>query len=242
MQYSSRPRLALEMAFVRATQAGQIVPTATLLGRLDGLLAGGSVLSPGAERPVFATIATAEPEPAAVMAMPLQAAASSSAMLPEQKKNEITDTLPALPEQSRQSLSATTIPPHGREVKRHWEGFVEYVKERKHWMAPVLQLCATARDEGSELVLRFDDPSDCKLLQEADNLKLLQSFALDFFQHDFRVVFKTRGAPAAKDGGGNEAESLLAGRRVLANDPMVQMTAEIFGGQVGSIRTGEKER
>ena len=107
-------------------------------------------------------------------------------------------------------------------------------------MAPVLQLCAMARDEGSELVLKFDDPSDCKLLQEHDNLKLLQSFALDFFQHDFRVVFKVRGAQAVEDGGGDEAESLLADRRVLANDPMVQMTAEIFGGQVGSIRTGPK--
>jgi hypothetical protein len=39
---------------------------------------------------------------------------------------------------------------------------------------------------------------------------------------------------------GDEAESLLAERRVLANDPMVQMAAEVFGGQVGSIRTGSK--
>jgi DNA polymerase-3 subunit gamma/tau len=115
---------------------------------------------------------------------------------------------------------------------------VEYVKERKRWMAPVLQLCASARDEGGKLVLKFDDPSDCKLLQEHDNLKLLQAFALDFFQHDFRVVFKVRGAQAAENGGGDEAESLLAERRVLANDPMVRMTTEIFGGQVGSIRTG----
>jgi DNA polymerase-3 subunit gamma/tau len=125
-------------------------------------------------------------------------------------------------------------------VKKHWESFIEYVKERKRWMAPVLQLCAAARDEGGELVLKFDDPSDCKLLQEHDNLKLLQQFALDFFQHDFRVVFKVRGAQAAEEGGGDEAESLLAERRVLANDPMVQMAAEVFGGQVGSIRTGAK--
>jgi len=237
MQYSSRPRLALEMAFVRATQAGQIVPTATLLGRLDGLLAGVVPLPHSAGKSLPPTISTAEPEPA--MSRP-SVSASTSRPLPEQKKNEIAPEATASQEHSGQSSPSATVPPTGREVKRHWEAFIQYVKERKRWMAPVLQLCASARDEGGELVLRYDDPSDCKLLQEHDNLKLLQAFALDFFQHDFRVVFKVRGARAVEDGGGDEAESLLVERRVLANDPMVQMTTEIFAGQVGSIRTGLK--
>jgi len=236
MQYSSRPRLALEMAFVRATQAGQIVPTATLLGRLDGLLAGAVLLPQGAGRPVSLAISTAESEPFA----PRSSLVSSSETLPEQKKNEIVPESRAPQGQGGQSSSSTAVLPAGREVKRHWEAFVGYVKERKRWMAPVLQLCASARDEGGELVLKFDDPSDCKLLQEHDNLKLLQAFALDFFQHDFRVVFKVRGGQTTDDGGGDEAESLLAERRVLANDPKVQMTTEIFGGQVGSIRTGSR--
>ena len=239
MQYSSRPRLALEMAFVRATQAGQIVPTATLLGRLDELLAGVS-LPQSVGRPVFQAIATAEPEPVAPRAMVQSSIASSSGTMPEQKKNEIADTPTALSAQDEQALPMAVAPSSSREVKKHWGAFVEYVKERKRWMAPVLQLCSSARDEGGELVLRFDDPSDCKLLQEHDNLKLLQAFALDFFQHDFRVVFKVRGAQATDDGGGAEAESLFAERRVLAKEPMVQMAAEIFGGQVGSIRTGSK--
>ena len=240
MQYSSRPRLALEMAFVRATQAGQIVPAATLLGRLDGLLAGTTPLPQMAGRPGFQGISTAEPEPAVPKGMPRPSVTPSSETFPEQKKNEIKPESTPVPEHGSQFPPAPDVSPPGREVKTHWEAFIEYVKERKRWMAPVLQLCAMARDEGNELVLRFDDPSDCKLLQEHDNLKLLQSFALEFFQHDFRVVFKVRGAQAVGDGGGDEAESLLADRRILANDPMVQMTAEIFGGQVGSIRTGSK--
>lgn len=242
MQYSSRPRLALEMAFVRATQAGQVVPAAALLGRLDGLLAGVVPLPQEAGRPVSPAISTAEPEPAAAKPGPWPSVASSSRPLPEQKKNDIMAPPAPVSEQGGQAPPAmpASSQGQGREVKRHWGAFIEYVKERKRWMAPVLQLCALARDEGSQLVLKFDDPSDCKLLQEHDNLKLLQSFALDFFQHDFRVVFKVRGAPAAEDGGGDEAESLLAERRVLVNDPMVQMAAEIFGGQVGSIRTGSR--
>ena len=240
MQYSSRPRLALEMAFVRATQAGQIVPAATLLGRLDGLLAGVASLPQGIGRQGFQGISTAEPDPVVPKGMPRPSVPLCSGTFPEQKKNEINPESTPVPEHGSQFPPVPDVSPPGREVKKHWEAFIEYVKERKRWMAPVLQLCAMARDEGSELVLRFDDPSDCKLLQEHDNLKLLQSFALEFFQHDFRVVFKVRGAQDVRDGGGDEAESLLADRRILANDPMVQMTAEIFGGQVGSIRTGSK--
>lgn len=239
MQYSSRPRLALEMAFVRATQAGHIVPAATLLGRLDELLAGADSLSQSTARSVHQVISTAEPEPSPPRT---SIAVPSSGALPEQKKNETVGSVTSLAEQDGQSIPVSIAPPSGREVKKHWDEFVGYVKERKRWMAPVLQLCAMAREEGNELVLKFDDPSDCKLLQEHDNLKLLQAFALDFFQHDFRVVFKVRGAQPTEDGGGDEAEAVLAERRVLANDPMVQMATEIFGGQVGSIRTGPRSR
>jgi DNA polymerase-3 subunit gamma/tau len=243
MQYSSRPRLALEMAFVRATQAGQIVPAATLLGRLDQLLAGAAPRPQSAASTVFAQISTSEPVPVAPMPkeVPTQAVPSlSAAPLSELKKNERAETPAALPEQSRQSFSTPSAPSPGREVKRDWGAFVEYVRERKHWMAPVLQLCAMPRNEGEQLLLKFDDPSDCKLLQEHDNLKLLQSFVLDFFQRDFRVVFRAAGAPAVGDGANDEAEGLVAERRGLANDPMVQMAAEIFGAQVGSIRTGSR--
>ncbi|HIJ89670.1 MAG: DNA polymerase III subunit gamma/tau [Desulfobulbaceae bacterium] len=246
MQYSSRPRLALEMAFVRATQAGQIVPTATLLGRLDGLLAGVAQSSQGAGRPGSPMISTAEPELSVPRSVPRQSESASSSvpLTEEQKKNETVSAPMRSPQSSGQSSPTTTVAPAAarREVRQHWEAFIEYVKERKRWMAPVLQLCAMARDEGGELVLKFDDPSDCKLLQEHDNLKLLQTFVLDFFQHDFRVVFRLRGAQAAEEGGGDEAEALLTERRVLANDPMVQMATEIFAGQVGSIRTGTKGR
>ena len=49
MQYSAHPRLVLEMAFVKAVQAGQVVPAASLLSRLDGLVKEGggySVVAP----------------------------------------------------------------------------------------------------------------------------------------------------------------------------------------------------
>ena len=40
IQYSSHPRMALEMTFVKAVQVGEIVPVSSLLARLDSMLEG----------------------------------------------------------------------------------------------------------------------------------------------------------------------------------------------------------
>ena len=45
MQYSSHPRLAFEMALIRAAEAGNVVPVAELLGKLETMQSGGVVAS-----------------------------------------------------------------------------------------------------------------------------------------------------------------------------------------------------
>ncbi len=236
MQYSSRPRMAMELAFIRASQAGQIVPVAALLGRLDALLATTAPLPPVA-RVSMPGVASAEPAPRFA---PASASVPASPAPAAEKKTESPPEPPAAAEKAAESFQAPPVPA-GRQVRRHWEEFIDYVKERKRWMAHVLRLCASARDEGSDLVLKFDDPSDCKVLEEHDNLKLLTEFAQDFFQHAFRIVFHVRGSRSDGEAG-EEGESPSEERRALANDPLVQMASEIFGGQVGSIRTGPRSR
>ncbi|MFZ5774417.1 MAG: DNA polymerase III subunit gamma/tau [Thermodesulfobacteriota bacterium] len=237
MQHSTRPRLLMEMAFVRASQAGQVVGVTELLGRLDELLAGvplAALFSAGA--PAEASqprqeAGVAGEVAAQIVSAPAVEAQPATAIAPE-------STTPA-------ALTVEAAPaarPAGRlEVKRHWDAFLRYVKERKMWMAQSLRLCASAREEGDQLVLKFDDPADCKILQEHDHLKLLTELAQDFFQHDFKVVFNVRGNRSEGEGG-EEADSPLEERRALANDPLVQMAVEIFGGQVGGIRTGPRSR
>jgi DNA polymerase-3 subunit gamma/tau len=95
-------------------------------------------------------------------------------------------------------------------------------------------------EEGTELMVKFDEISDCKMLQESDNLKLLTEFAQDFFQHGWRVVIQVKGAAVGGDPA--EAESPQEERRALAADPLVQMTTEIFSGQIAGIRTGPRSR
>jgi DNA polymerase-3 subunit gamma/tau len=130
---------------------------------------------------------------------------------------------------------------HTKDVRKNWDDFVAYVKERKPWMAQVLRLCENPREEGAELLIRFHNPSDCMLLQKPENVKSLTEYALDFFQKELRVKISSRGGRA--DG---QDEAVHDGpkeeRRALANDPLVQMAVEIFGGQVGAIRTGPRFR
>ncbi|HIJ78469.1 MAG: DNA polymerase III subunit gamma/tau [Desulfobulbaceae bacterium] len=245
MQYSSRPRMVLEMAFIRATQAGRVVPVADLLTRLDQLLAGADFSLPAAPAAVMAPPVTAEPAPSFAPQGGGARPHPSAPQVAPQKKTEVILEQPVAPRSTTAGHSVGSpgqkVGAAGKQVRQDWDEFIGYVKSRKAWMAHVLRLSGVGRDEGSELVMKFDDPSDCSVMQEHDNLKLINEFAQDFFQRDFKVVFRVRGV---KDDGeqGDDGDNPREERRALANDPLVQMTNEIFSGQVGNVRTGPRSR
>jgi DNA polymerase-3 subunit gamma/tau len=128
-----------------------------------------------------------------------------------------------------------------RDVRKDWDDFVEYVKDRKGWMGQVLKICLPPKIEGGELQIKFDDLTECRILLQADNLKILTEFAQDFFQIELRVKVGARGGDTG-NGNGGQAGAPQEERRALVRDPLVQMTSEIFNGQVGSVRTGPRSR
>ena len=133
-----------------------------------------------------------------------------------------------------------TSPPT-KEVRKHWDEFIGYVMDRKKWMAHTLRLYSNVRVEDTDLILKFDDPSDCKMLQTKENIKFLTEFSQDFFQKEFKIVIKIRGADS--NGVINEVGNVpQEERRALANDPLVQMATEVLGGRVVKIRTGPRSR
>jgi DNA polymerase-3 subunit gamma/tau len=145
------------------------------------------------------------------------------------------------PKDIEETVVEPGTPPPTKEVRKHWDEFIEYVMDRKKWMAHTLRLCSNVRVEETDLVLKFDDPSDCKMLQTKENIKFLTEFSQDFFQKEFKIVIKIRGADAGgvinEVGNGPQEE-----RRALANDPLVQMATEVLGGRVVKIRTGPRSR
>ncbi|MFH7320381.1 DNA polymerase III subunit gamma/tau [Desulfurivibrio sp. D14AmB] len=251
MQYASRPKLVLEMTFVRATQAGQIVPAAQILGRLEQLLAGlpgggggGAPAAPGEGTPKRETSygpggapvgggGSRLAEPAAELVKAPPVAAQPEPMVTAEP---VSKPAPAVEPRIAPTPSAESGPKEGgRDLRRDWDGFVRYVRERKVWMAPVLEMAAGAREEGGELLVRYDDSADCKLLEEPENSRLLTEYAQDYFQQELTLRLRIRGGDSVVvDGDGLPQEE----RRALANDPLVQAVTEIFNGDVVGIRTG----
>ena len=255
MQYSSHPRLAFEMALIRAAEAGNVISVADLLGKLESMQSGGvvaSVSKPTAPRAPVPKPAVKEKAKTAALKK------TDTAVVPEKPRQEqkqtvidskdddpITDVpleIKAPPRQNTEESAAENVaPPSTREVRKNWDEFIEYVMDRKKWMAHTLRLCSNVREEGTDLILKFDDPSDCKMLQTKENMKFLTEFSQDFFQKEFTLGIKIRGADSqgimGQEGIGPQEE-----RRALANDPLVQMATEVLGSRVVNIRTGPRSR
>jgi DNA polymerase-3 subunit gamma/tau len=267
MQYSSHPRLALEMTLIRAAEAGNVVPVIQLLERLEGMQGKGSAapvtVSPRPQAPTpkppvkeeakkETAPKTVEPE---VPEKPVQQEKTEEVIeeviegkVEETEKQVIEEPAEPQPAQeatplkeTEESVAEPGTPPPTKEVRKNWDEFTEYVMDRKKWMGHTLRLCSNVRVEDMDLVLKFDDPSDCKMLQTKENIKFLTEFSQDFFQKEFKIVIKIRGADS--NGVINEAGSgPQEERRALANDPLVQMATEVLGGRVVKIRTGPRSR
>ncbi len=251
MGQSLQPRLALETAFLKIIEAGNVVPVTTLLGHVQELLSGlpqdpGPVIAPqpavpstDENRSKKGEIQEPAPDPS------LSASVDIDSVSPSTLREESIVPVSENEDSLDSSASKTPRPPvqihaHERDVRRDWIAFTEYVKDRKVWMAKDLQRADSARQEGEELHLHYSDPANCALLRTKENRLLLTEFVLDFFQKELKVRFIL---PADDEkSNGNGAERPQKQRQRLANDPQVQMAVEIFNGQIGDIRIGPRSR
>jgi DNA polymerase III subunit gamma/tau len=270
LRFSSQPRLALETAFLKIIEAGNVVPVNALLGKINDLLNGlpeeqERTVTPAApmqkktaerelqhqleplsnpkveDEPPLPEEPQGEPYPS-----PLAEHTATATKLPQEEEPDKTESLPspaASPrEYPNQVHAAGSKPhPHTHDVRKDWMEFMDYVKERKIWMSQDLQRADSAKEVDGELHLHYSDPTICTLLRNKDNRKLLTEFVLDFFQKDLTVRF------ILPEANGNENDdddptSPHRLRRRLSQDPLVQMTVEIFNGQVGDIRIGPRSR
>jgi len=321
---SVRPRLALELALVRAVQAGSLVPVGEILARLDRLLGDDSdeelaalaarhapaapvsppVIAGAAPLPTFsaghpptldaqppapaardlaADVVVEADRPAAVAASPLVEApapvvpsvppADASRLPPGQdregeraatRESVRDDAVPAGRQGEprsgvdegthspaiRPEASPTVAPPPDptaveeaveKKIRRRWDGFIDYVKGRKEWMAHALRRCDSFALVEGRLVIRFQLGADCVLFQQRENLRLLSEFALDFFQENIQIRFEALDGIscniAGEDDNGPRRQRLK-----LANHATVQLASEIFQGRIGDIRVGPRFR
>ena len=264
LRHTTQPKLALETAFLKIIEAGNIVPVTQLLGKIDSLmeeLPADSAESPEshspkkkieAEKPVTSSQEVPpQPSPEPVVADEANAQVEEEPPFPSEESfpEAMMDESPpptdneSLAEEAEavEPVGEIEIHPHTHDVRRDWLEFTEYVKERKIWMAQDLQLADAAKEVDGELHLHYSDPTICTLLKNRDNRKLLTEFVLDYFQKDLTVRFIT---PEINGNGvdDEDPESPHKQRQKLSRDPLVQMAVEIFNGQVGDIRIGPRSR
>ncbi len=229
MRYATQPRLCLESTFLKIVSTDDVVPVTRLLGKLDQLLQNNErsdhkrLISPASKKktPDQSFIKqTINPQPAPVM----------------EKVEE-----PPLPEEPQAPEKEKPVPhPHMHDVRKDWPEFIAHVKDRKVWMAQDLQRANRAREVDGKLQLHFSDNTNCAVLRQKENIKLLTEFVLDFFQKDLTLHFITPDKKDDKDSDAAESPHKL--RQKLANDPLVLMATEIFSGQIGDIRVGPRSR
>jgi len=249
LQYSAQPRMALEMCFVKAVQASDIVPVSTLLSRLDLLIAGQpkEVIQEKQTRqestpPDAAPVVSDEPEQEIkVETVPAPATLQGDERDAGPLKSEVgpgKNQEWAVGQDLKQQAAALTQPAP-KDIVKEWDGFLEHVRDRKKWMGSTLGLAEKVVERDGQLIIKFDEQSECLYLQDAANMKLLVEFAQDFFQKELAVKIEVAGLGGGSEVGEGQPQEE---RRALANDPRVQLTVEVLGGQVAGIRTGPRSR
>ena len=263
--FSSQPRFAVEMAFIKAVHAREVVPVTALLGRLDELLENDSsdpdkkklvteeFVSPPFEKqqqsdeqkiethedvPVL-KINTEEPETNEIQQQDAEPAGD------EVSVNALAEDVQApLAKETNQDDSSDGLA--GAEllrkgVRQHWSEFISYVRDRKPWMASALQVATAVNLEGDQLLIHYATATECGLLKNRENLTPLTEFAMDFFQENFKIRFVLPDAKQCEidpvSGKSPQQE-----RQSLASDGLVLTAVDIFNGEVGDIRVGPRFR
>ncbi len=219
MQYSKHPRLTLETTFMKVTQAGTVVPVSEMIEKLDLLLHDRSdseeIISFKTDKPAKESAEPSENK--------------------TKKKQVISDPQPPVQD------SAFAIKATKKNIRKDWDEFIEYVMDRKNWMAHVLRLSVQVREKDDDLILKYNEVSDCKMLQSSEHMKVLSEYAQDFFQKELKIKFKIIGNPIENSDSSSD-DTPQEERRALAVDPLVKIATEIFDGQVSNIRTGPRFR
>jgi DNA polymerase-3 subunit gamma/tau len=227
LRNSSHPRLTLETSFLKIIEAGNVVAVSTLLGQVDKILA---------ELPD-----SKEPNRPAQIEQPEEKETAQARVADEKKATPPSGkTDGRKKETAARQAKKVELHPHKKDIRKDWLEFIEYVKDRKLWMAQNLQRADSVKQEDSELHLTYGDPANCTVLRQKENLQQLSEFVLDFFQQSIKIRFIVPDKESNSED--SNGESPQRKRRELADDPLVIMAAEIFNGQIGDIRIGPRSR
>ena len=121
-------------------------------------------------------------------------------------------------------------------IQQNWQSFAHFVQDRIKWVGLALPRALSTRLENGLLVVRFQDLNDCIMLKQDAQVQKLAAFASEFFQTALSVRIEEEEANLDEINP-QTGRTRLEERKALAAEPVVLTALEVFGGQLGEIRT-----
>ncbi len=240
MQYSPQPKLTLEIAFLKIIETGNITPLTALLGQLEKVIpqlrekkniAAGSEIPP--QQPPLAQQAAIETEPPKT-SPPAEPAVKKKEHSQQHNESAAQDFLESTEKTQKVEDHST------QELHRQWPAFLQFLEQDTIWLAAALRKSEkqefTSDTLTTTLHLYFSDREDTILLAQKENQRHLTVLALDFFKKELTIEFHLPVEDESRD-----KNSPRMRRKALANNPLVQMTEEIFHGSVAAIRLSNRQ-
>lgn len=265
--FAQQPRLALELAFIRAVQFCDIVPVSELIARFDQMSTGTSPIIapqkktpslPPARHPVPEAVSAepiaapphqSDPQNAPSTPVPQPSPAVEASRQDDQQIQQIQQIPTVVAESEPQAREQPALERKGsappktvkKQIHQDWKSFLKYIRKRQPWIAASLQMADSFERHDEVLTIRFADSADCTLLKQRNNSDALTAFVRDFFQENLHIHFEAPDSTASTLDPAN-ALAPSQKRRSLANDPLVLTALDVFTGQVGEIRLGKQEK
>ena len=257
LRYSLQPRLVLETAFLSIIESGNIVPLTTLLETLDKTIVSLPDQPPATEFKQSAPPVISQETKKKITDIGHVATPQASPPVPETEISHGDNSEPPwkveeppMPEESPSPASAQHPPktaetvskttPRDRNISKDWLDFISFVKEQKPGMGHNLLQASAIKEQDSELLIDYNNSEDCTILTTDENRKILANYVFEFFgkHYDIRYILPEE----IDDKGMENSTSPKEQRKKLATHPLVQMTEDILGGQVGDIRISTRKQ
>lgn len=241
LQYTPEPRISLEISLLKVIEAGNIVPLSTILSQFETLLPQLDELEQAETEHIAPEPTKPTPKTALVSGAENKAQEETRSVA-----KEITTHSPPTAEVKKKSgeepTAVVTNPPCAasetlttKELQNLWPEFITFLEKEAIWLAAAVhsaekqELITTT--EQAEVHLYFSDRKESAVLAQAKALEHLTKLALDFFKQKLTIQLHRPGKNRKID-----RNSPKTRRQELARDPLVQMTEEVFHGQIAAIR------
>lgn len=228
IHFSSQPKLALEMAFIRIFQTKPALPIDALIKKLDDLKNGIYEL-PAASREIQATAAPApiaEPQP-----IPKSQVQSPPPHIePEPPPEpELSEPEPSEPEPSATPafFDAESDP------EANWKRLTHIISKESPALGAALEKCILKDISDARLEIETAG-NGFNVSRINKNEQLIKKICNDFFRKETELVI-TAGAVQNEDRQQKRSETERLKQEAMSN-PMVEATLEIFSGRVAEIK------